>query len=655
MSAGGSILIGDTPVAFSTKTTPVAYSYRGRRGVIERHAKPLVLSLLAEARIFADYSQTNSAGTVVKNQNAPEPGANLLPFPSGPIVNEVPSANVVLTNYSTGNATKIVTIGANRSFYMARPSLFTPAIANGTISVRWRMRSVAGKGSQTFDTLFPGSNTLGQTVTESWATYEQQLTYSGSGDLNIRFPADDTQVEIDELQFYEGALASMPAFSAEVHGGVRKALAHAASLTFDGNGAVDTASDTSGLIAIDPAFPAKHTYSEITVLEVRSVASGTSGGHLLNLYKQESGTSLALLRVDNDPNYVGEINSLRPAASRASVAANLRGKGVFISGWSSSATEASQIIEGARVYRVSAAFTPIATNRFLLGSYAGTEGADQRNNFAPGKHVFTVIWDRALTDEELAEVSAHLHRLATAAGHTMASAKGDHPEVWSGDSNCTRTNPTDHSVLTTHDGRFSPGKNMICANTSVGGQGIDAIERASSGTESGLPDGTVTANGRFGLRDGPCLLAWAKMGFVPIYFPLVGTNDWDLMNAASGTPAEQGAAIAARHIANAQRALDLHPNVRVRMASLLPQDPDNGREDWEAQRAGYSAAIGAWVASEPRASFFDVGGSVTIGDPANFATYYDAADYIHLIAAGDAEYDSLHGAQIEADRTAWAA
>ena len=620
---------------------------------------PPIFALLNSARINIDFRDQIADGGVSPNIGQPTPTANLVPFPTGLIVDEAPDANVMLENYSAdidggagdANATLIETDAANQSFYILRIPFFDPALANGPLSVRFRARSFAGKGSQTIDCLFPGANFIAETITETAQDFEYDLTYAGSGDLNIRIDDSGAKFYIDRLQVHECALIDMPDWSEEVQGGGRRAIAHATSMPTDAAGGIDLTGQGSGLIAIDPAFPAKHDYDAYTVMLASSAdAIPTAGAQLVNYNAGDgAGSTDDAVIIDSTSPYQGEYNASAGSSSRQKQAANLAGEGVVITGQGRSATHRSTFLDTARAFHEELAFAGISTARWNIHSWSTNAVANYTNNFVAGTVFGFRVWDYLLTDEEWAIAANELKASLIADSVTMAPVNDYH--VISGDSNGTR-GTGDWTQLITADG-YMTGDNLIASITSVGGKGLPDLERNFTDGELGtdLTVDTITENGRFNKTDKPILTSAAADGKFVLYGLPLGTNDGDVMEDYPGTVEEQADAYTARLQTFILYVLDNVPaNVDVMWYSLKPYDP-TARPDFEAHRGFVNADMAAWIATQPRVYLCDTGGSATLGDPANFATYYNA-DRIHFIAAGDTEKASIARTAIETWRTA---
>ena len=583
-----------------------------------------VLSILAEARIHLDYSEAVN-GAIVPNKSplaGTTPTQNLIAFPTGPIVDSVANSNQkALTNFFQGTATRIVSSGTNRSFYLMRPSQLTPDLPAGTYSYRYRIAGTVGAGNgQIVTQLFPAGATATRTIDEissasadvatEGQVFEGEINYAGSGDFILRLNADGTDILIDALQVHEGPLSSMPDWADERFGGGRKANAFTGSLSLDANGAADTATHTSGLYAIDPAFPQTHDYNEYTVLTVQSADYASALGCLINFHDGDGGTNGNMpLQMDNTAPYEGEINSSDGSTSRSAMSANMDGLGVFVASTSRSATQQKVFIQGARVSTNDVAFTGHQTSRWTLGSFATSDIDDLRNFRTPGKHVFTVIWDRELTDDEQFEVASHLSGIAASRGNAMADIAS--PMVISGDSNATKATGDWSQRLTAKD-FFAPNPPLIAANTSIGGQGLSNLERLASSDEpeNGLPEGTITENGRFYAHDLPALLTWAKLGLKPIYFIALTTNDGDRITDQGSVGAYMD-----DYEVIYDLALNAHPGISLLLETPKPQDTTRSDwANWETWRFDIRDRMLAYATANPGRVFInDMAVSPTIG------------------------------------------
>jgi hypothetical protein len=293
-------------------------------------------------------------------------------------------------------------------------------------------------------------------------------------------------------------------------------------------------------------------------------------------------------------------------------------------GQSRDSTTRKVYIDTVKTFESAVAFSGLDVARWTVGSWTTTNTASLRSFWARGKFAFSAVWDRALSEEEYRAAVEEMR--ARLSARTISMAQFDW-HVISGDSNSTRAN-NDWSQLVTAAGYHSPDDDMLAMVTSVGGQGIDNIDGAGN---------------RFDLIDGTGLLRGTDNGRTSFYNLCIGTNDWDILDAYSGTTAEQAAQYVTRVQALIQRALDLHPRVHVIWYSLLPQTATN-RPNWEAQRLEVNNLMRTWIAATSRVHICDVGGSATIGDRSLQAggggTYY-LSDEIHLSAAGDVEFAAI--------------
>lgn len=609
-------------------------------GAVMASSGPNPVALLGEARIFVDWSDAaNNSGRFARNANdAHTPTANLIAFPTGPIVNESGGATPARTNYYTGavdpggtnNATRLLSSGANQVLYLHRTSL-SGALPAGTYTLKFRARSAPGTGSWAISFGSSAAYTAGTVHDLDWTnpTNDGATTFTATftnpaNDIAIRLTTSGSDVLVDRIQLYEGA--SVPAWSAEAPAGGRRAFAYSGSLPLTAANNVDTTGLTSGMLVFDPVFPAKRSYTGYTVLHVGSIDAATPATqHIVNVHPNEGGTTTGnVLQVDGTAPYAGEINSSVGSSSRAAHAFNIAGDGFFIAGHGRDAAKRQVWTDSIPASTDSGVFSATDISRWTVGGFNTSNVADLRANLAPGDYAYTVIWDRLLSNAEFALAANELRARLVARGVSMAAFTDFH--VISGDSNAQRA-AGGWSQLVTADGYFSPARNLMMANTSVGGQGIDSIEAT-----------------RFDDLDAPALLYGCDNGRYALYHLCIGTNDWDLLNADGTT------AYVARVQALIGDALAVHSRVHVLWYSLLPQNTASaGRENWEAQRAAVNSAMAAWIGSQPRVHLCDVGGAATIGNPANFATYYQG-DQIHLNGAGDTEFAAVVKPAVEAWR-----
>lgn len=206
------------------------------------------------------------------------------------------NSNVTLTRgYAGGSAARLqfTTTAAQAAFW--NTAIAPPA---GTYSLKFKLKSAPGAGLQN---LRYGSATLTTvTVNESvWVTVPLEFTTTGADWRSGFLTGDGTNtpdVLIDEIQFYDRLLASVPAFSTEVLSkDYRPALAYAGSQKRSGKLYDNSALGGSGVLRL-PTFPATKSFTELTVLVAfRNDVASNNGPVICADYDPSLGTSLASL------------------------------------------------------------------------------------------------------------------------------------------------------------------------------------------------------------------------------------------------------------------------------------------------------------------------------------------------------------------------
>lgn len=168
----------------------------------------------------------------------------------------------------------------------------------GTYSLKFKLRSTPGAGSQN---LRYGSTALTPvTVNESgWTTVSLQFTTTGTDWRSGFLTGDGTNtpdVLIDEIQFYLGVLADVPAFSTEVFSkDYRPAMAYAGSQKRSGKLYDNSALGGSGVLRL-PTFPATKSFTELTVLVAfRNDVASNNGTVICADFDSTLGTSITSL------------------------------------------------------------------------------------------------------------------------------------------------------------------------------------------------------------------------------------------------------------------------------------------------------------------------------------------------------------------------
>jgi hypothetical protein len=607
--------------------------------------------ILSTARILVDWSDAaNHGGAFAENQNAPGRTANMFSLVSGLMSNESGAGTPTRVQRVAGpggasTAMRLTATANNQlnEFFNSGQGHTVPA---GTYTLRFRARATTGTGPHAF--VYGPVNTglvAGSAVDVDWTnpandaatTFTTTFAYS-SGDIGVRLNLSGASIEIDRLQCYAGDATALPAWTDEVFTGGAPAYSYAGALPLDADDLVDITTRPSGMLLIDPDFPATHAYSAYTIISASSVdASQTAVGQVMNIHPGQGGTTIGdILQIEGTAPYLGEFNTF-PSTTRSQMAVQLIGKGLTFMGQTRTATNRTVYFDTVPTFKSATAFAVKNSAVWTVGSFTTTQTADLRANVAKGKYAFSAVWDSALTDAEYAEAVEAMRTILTARSVPMMAFNDWH--VVSGDSNSTRADG-DWTQLVTAAGYHSPSQDMCTMVTSVGGQGIEAI------------DGT---GNRFDLLDGPGLLRGTDNGRTAFYHLCIGTNDWDILDAYIGTTAEQATQYVSRVQELIQRALDLNARVNVIWYSLLPQAATSGRENWEAHRLEVNSLMRTWISATSRVHICDVGGSATIGSRAlqtgGGGTYY-LSDEIHLTPAGDVEFAAIQKSALATARAA---
>lgn len=618
--------------------------------------------LLAEARHFIDYSNAAANdGRYAVNQNDPRPTSlNYCAFPTGPLANESGGATPTKTNYTTdctdpsgvtNNATLLVSTASNQIWYFYRSSN-SVAIPAGTVTLRFRIRSAPGYGTQSINYGLASGYTNGSAVDQDWSLPENaaattitvELTWSGTGDIALRLPASGSRVVIDRIQLRPGNAASLPTWEQEINGlvGARRAVNPSGSMPLAGDGALDTTGINSGVLIYEPGLAITDYSAGLTVMQVQAVDSmepalvGTTlaaGG-----YAPTVAISTFKLGLEGVAPYRGEATE-NPTGVRQVSAVQVLGKGVYIHGSAIDATSRVSFIDSIPRWVHEGAWSGFSTNRWHVGSYHTQQRSDLQSQQARGRYYFTVIWQRKLSIAEWQAAVDAIRLRLTRRGVSLMTMR-DYL-VATGDSNDQRADGT-YLQLATAANRMAPQRDLCMTINAIGGQGLDHLERDASGVDSGIPlaDPTVTENGRWAKKDRPALLGAIRYGRLARYAILTGTNDWDILGAIGPT------AYANRVLAHAQRARALSANVHVAWKDLLPQNTDNaGRADWETWRPQVRAIMEAFAADNPWFRIIPFGTSETIGSRAmqdlpNGGDYY-LSDEIHFEPAGEVAADAI--------------
>jgi hypothetical protein len=562
-------------------------------------------ALLAQATVFIDWSDAaNHGGRFARNQNDPRtPSRNMLSFPTGPMVNESGAGTPTKVTFvdgpdGPGTATRLTATANNQVFYLHRASN-SPVPPAGTLSLRFMIIAEPGTGPHAFSFGLSTALQAGSALDLDWtnpanhaaATFFVDIpAYAASGDIMIRLTTSGAQVRIARLQFHDGALASMPAWSAEVFTGAHRSFKFANALTLDADGMLDTTGWSGGgwMLFPDLSPVAVTSYMSIHVGSYSELTTGSANyAHALH---SNSGTGLTsathAMGVENSAPYAGEA-TVNPTIVRSKMAANVVGKGVFIMAQVQTPTERRVYFEGIPALREAKVFNGFTARCVALNAYTTNTRAELPGLVKHGKSAYEV-WaaNMAPTEAEMQQVFAALRVRLAARG--IALMDWDDFHGLSGDSNWTRATG-DHTQLLTAAGFAAPGKDVIAAITAVGGEGLGDLECGNKDTWTGV----ITDAGRFRSIEKPMMEAATAAGKAFLYHPGMGTNDWQRINADRD-------AYIAHYFALCEEARAAG-DVDIALDGIMPQyaPAPSAATAFETNRLYVNAAFAAKAAADP--------------------------------------------------------
>jgi hypothetical protein len=561
----------------------------------------------------------------------------------------------------TNKATRLVSTGNNQVFYFYRPSN-CPAIPAGTYGLRFRARLLTG-GTEFTLSFGLSSAYATKTVKDlDWSnstndadtTFEVEFAYSGTGDIAVRLPVTGNDFLIDRIQLYLGGLAAIPAWSAEVLKGARKAITFEDAFSLDANGNWDLTQNSGGGYILEPDLN-DVAYTELTIMDVFALddLDVAGGGTLAYSLAIPQSTRLGTV-ISTGPHIGVETNTTPyegrakwgPQVLRAETGLGILDAGLVIVGQALDASGRIAYFNEVVAKEDATAWAGVTANRWHIGSGSTATRAHIDAQEVVGKHALKVIWDRKIEPDEWAEKCAVIR--AYFANH---GGMGDIPDfhVLSGDSNWTSATG-DWTQVISADQYFTPDRNLLFINPSVGGTGVAEVYGSSPYPAA------MSASGRLLVTEAPALLAAAQAGRKAVYHLGWGTNDFtEIYGVANwGT-----AAYDATRGAVVEYLLNLHPNIYVLEYTILARGTGSGGNYDAAGRLTINGNIRTRQAADTTGRHFlcDAGGaSSDLGDQtiADTGTYLveAAPNGIHLInPTGDAVMAAFVKPVIESLRT----
>lgn len=597
-----------------------------------------------------------NAGRFAPNRSTGQmPTANLLAFSTGPVMNESGAALPIKTNNyvswsdaaGTSYATRLQSTGI-QMFYLYRSST-CPAIPTGTYGLKFRCRSTSGMGNQTVRFGLASGLASGIAADLDWTqssntaatTFSVQFTYNGSGEIVIRLPAAGMDVQIDRLQLYFGGLAAIPTWADEVAGlqGGRKAFSVPNAFSLDTRGNWNLTANSGGGWILEPGL-ADHTYANgVTIMHACALddletAAGQSIAYgLATRSDARLGTTINTLHLGFETNttpYQGQITFAPSTAFRAQANFQALKGGILVLGQAADANGRRMFVDEIPVLTEHVPFGALTTNCWHVGAGSNYSTRAHMADFETiGRHAITLIWDRALSNQEWADAALVVQAYLKDKGG--ASFPDFH--IFSGDSNWTK-GTGDVMQLVSADGYFSPGRNQWGRDTSVGGTGIAEVYGNKP-----YP-APMDPAGRFLATEVPMIEAALRAGRKIAYHLLWGTNDFLEMDAVRGwgpTAYNQTRQAIVDYL------LAMHDNVWVQEYTIVAAGSGSGRYYSAAARESMNKIRRAeWGKHRPRHRLCDLGGTYCVlGDQqiADAGTYLNepAPGGVHFNRAGDAE------------------
>ncbi|GAB3646153.1 hypothetical protein GCM10028813_05700 [Ramlibacter alkalitolerans] len=605
------------------------------------------------AIVWGDAAQ--HAGRYVPNRSRPAtPTANVLAFSTGPIVNESSSPLPAKTNcfvtwtdwQGTSRATRLQST-APQVFYFYRPTT-CPALPPGTYGLKFRCRATAGTGDQSFSYGLTSRLTPAVARDLDWTedayasatTFTLQFEYSGVGDIALRLPAAGLDILIDRVQLYLGGIAAIPSWaeeSARLHGG-RKGFSFPGAIPVDAEGNWKLTADSGGAWILEPGLD-DHTYDRgVTVLhacaldDLNAASGETLGFALATRHDARLGTTLSTLHVGFETNvspYQGQVHFAPSTNFRSQASFQALGQGIVVLGQAADSTGRRMFVDEIPVLTEPVPFAPFKANCWHVGSGSTSARAHVKDFDVVGRHSMTLIWDRALSDEEWAAAARAVQN------HLAGKGEARFPDfhVFSGDSNWTKATGDVMQLLSEHD-CFGQGRNLWARDTSRGGTGAAEVYGTRPYPAPMDPQGRLLAT------EVPMMLAALRAGRKVCYHLLWGTNDF---TEISGVNNWGVAAYNDTRQAVVDYLLALHPNLWILEYTIVAAGSDSGRWYQPKDREAVNRLRRAQAARHlsPRHRLCDLGGpSSVLGDQAtaDVGTYLLEPPYhgVHFNRTGDA-------------------
>ena len=582
------------------------------------------------------------------------PSGNLLAFSTGPLVNESSSVLPVKTNFhatwsdaaGTSFATRLRSTGT-QLFYLYRPAS-SPALPAGKYGLRFRCRATPGCGDQAI--WFGPTTRLTPAVARDldWTqpantaatTFSLEFQYSGTGDIAIRLPAAGTDIQIDRLQLYFGGLAVVPSWTKELAGlrGARKGFSAPNAFRIDaqGNWALDAG--TGGAWILEPGL-ADHVYDQgVTILhacaldDLKPASGQTVGFGVATRCDARLGTNLNTFHLGfrtNASPFQGQVQFAPSTNVSEQTGFQALGSGILVLGQAADASGRRMFVDEIPVLSEPVPFEPFTANSWHVGAGSTAERAHVTNFELAGRHAITLIWDRALSDEEWAYAARVVQQWL--AGRGAASFPDFH--VFSGDSNWTKGIGDVMQLLSAH-GFLDPGRNLWSRDTSRGGTGVAEVYGANPWPAPMDPNGRLLAT------EVPMMLAALRAGRKVVYHLVWGTNDF---TEISGVHHWGVSAYNATRQAVVDYLLALHPNLWVLEYTIVAAGSGSGRWYQPADRETVNQLRREQVArcQDPRHRLCDLGGpdcvlgSQAVADRGTYLLELPGCG-VHFNRAGDA-------------------
>lgn len=502
------------------------------------------------------------------------------------------------------SATRIAFTSASQTF-LFWPTTYRPPA--GTYTVRFKVKSDSGADAA----VRYGNASVGYqaatALAASWTTLTLEFTTNGTDYSSFGLTGDGSNTPtllLADVQIYPTAAAHVPAFASEAPGGDVVPPLGFPRQRLIGRALDNTAAAKDGASIIRlPSYPAVTRFDELTVIVAASASSVAANGHLISTDgSSNAGTTASTFNIAMkavaDFGIVGSTGitpfyNFNPLNVGQIAYAARVGPGLN-EFW----------VDGVPVVFDADAFTGFDARLFRLAGAANTTTPVQTSFAWSGGIGAVAVWNRVLTDDQIAAETERLRKGLRAGG----VGYGDMPIFLSamGDSQTTAATGgrgPSWAYLQARDGTFSP--NIPVRSFAVGGYTLNSLVAQ-------LPDIarlTDLVNRREGRRH-----------VVAIY---VGTNDQ--------------VEIAADPAAYWQRLKDqlLEPirlgGAEIAIGTLTPDSSTGAPATWETARASLNALMRA----DTRYTVMDFAADPVMGATATTTggVYYEA-DGRHFTSAG---------------------